>query len=275
MNINFDPLKDFVKDYLKDVPWFSYALAIILLLLIVFYGGTLIFRAFKNDIDVDFWGLKINSNRELLKIKDEFSYLNQNDQLKTNILKLLNQANITVPKWLNVLKGNDNIQNHLQYFYDFYLPGILSLLTKEKDNSLRIAIFVKDNNELRILKGNGYSPEGTKNLRLGITNTKAGLSYINNEVFISNNLTTESNYKRHPKATKEYKSLICVPISYDEVVLGVLNIDGLKEDSFDKDDSDFVNYFATALAPLLNIHLENCEKSLYEEAYNIEKSSAV
>lgn len=43
----------------------------------------------------------------------------------------------------------------------------------------------------------------------------------------------------------------CVPIKNGKMVLGVLSIDGLKENAFNKDDLDYLIYIANTLSSLM------------------------
>lgn len=59
-------------------------------------------------------------------------------------------------------------------------------------------------NELKILDGHGYSPEGKEKLKLCLHETKAGYSFIQQRTFHSGGLTQD------PKSSKLYHSLLCV-----------------------------------------------------------------
>jgi putative methionine-R-sulfoxide reductase with GAF domain len=129
-------------------------------------------------------------------------------------------------------------------------------MTKDKGNSLRIAIFCSEGEYLKIAHGSGYSPDGIKKLRLSLSSSSAGYCYTSKEKYFTDDVTSDPRYKRHPKSSREYFSLMCVPIQYEEEVIGILNVDGLKRKSFDRDDLDHLSYFASALAPLLKKEFE-------------------
>ncbi|KAA0547417.1 GAF domain-containing protein [Bacillus sp. BGMRC 2118] len=265
--LSLEKLYEGVTKGLKEVTWFPESLAILVILFILVVGTIVTFKVARGGQELSLFGGAINlkPNLDVLKLKEQFETLNEYDRLKSNVLKLLNQTYLTLPS-LECYKSNVvKLERNLNLFYDFFLPGIISTITKERDNQHRIAIFIKDSSTLKILRGNGYSLEGLKRLSLNVHNSKAGHAFINNIAYFNNNLTADPSYVRNPKATKEYKSLLCVPIVYNEDVIGILNIDGLKENSFDKDDADYITYFANALAPILKLQLEHTEITIFEE----------
>lgn len=258
-------LEAFIKIVSENVIWLPIVLAVCLTVLLII----IIIKVIKGTITISFWGLKIESNKAVDKVQKLFDELNMHSQLKTQVIKLLNQSMITVSQWGNL--PSREFQDKVKSFYNFYLPGIISLITKQRDNTHRVAIFHQfDNESLKILHGSGYSPEGVEKLKLGLKNSKAGYCFINEEQYYNKDITNDSSYVRNPKSSKEYKSLLCVPITYNNKTIGVLNIDGLKSNSFDKDDIDYITYFANSISPLLYKELLykdeiNKREALYHE----------
>ncbi|WP_164670977.1 GAF domain-containing protein [Virgibacillus doumboii] len=218
----------------------------------------------------NFWGIQIEPNRAIGKIQQQFRDLNEHSEHKTQVLKLINQSSWTISQLGKV--NPKEFHEKLIAFYDFFLPGIIGLMTKEKGNIHRVAIFHKnDNNCLKILWGSGYSPEGKEKLELSLHDSKAGYCFINNKEYCNGDITQDPSYKRNPKSSREYKSLLCVPISYGGETIGVFNIDGLKSNSFDKDDIDYINYFANSISPLLYRELLIIDELNKREAFYDEK----
>lgn len=222
---------------------------VIIAIFIIIFLIVVIIKTYEGTLTISLFKLKIESNRAVNEIQQQFNELNENSNLKTQILKLLNQANITIIKWYDM--SPKEVYENSKNFYDLYLHGIVSIITKN-DNMHRIAIFYKTENEkLKILHGYGFSPEGKKKLELSLHNSKAGYSFINNKPFRSNDITVDSTYVRNPLSSTKYNSLICVPIEFNDEVIGVLSIDGLNKNSFEEDDIDYITYFANAIAPIL------------------------
>ncbi|MNO45388.1 GAF domain protein [compost metagenome] len=194
--------------------------------------------------------------------KESFEKLNTDDLQKTQILKILNSINVEIAEALQC-ESIEEFESTKQHLYNLLLYSTATVLTKTKSNSHRIAIFMKDGdtNQLKIHEGQGYSNEGKTHLRLDVNNSAAGKVFTSGEPYISGDITSEGNlFKRHPKSTKTYMSLMCVPIKCGNMVLGVLSIDGQEKDSFTKDDLDHLKYFANAITSFMLI-----ERTLIEE----------
>ena len=234
------------------------------LVLVIIYLGLVcvaIFKFIKGEGNISLGFITFEPDKKLNKLQKQFDALNEHSNFKTQVIKFINQTIITIPEWQNLNK--DDFEKDIKSFYDWFLYGISSIITRERQNQLRIAVFYKVDEKLKILHGYGYSPGGLKNLEHSFTNSKAGYCYINKEIYICNDLDTDPTFKRNPKSSKEFNSLLCVPIIYNERILGVLNIDGLLKDSFDKDDIDYITYFCNAFAPLL--YQELLVKNIIEE----------
>lgn len=235
------------------VPWLTVGRIVSLLLVLLII--VLIIKVWNGTSTISLWGLKIQNDKRVEVVQKEFEALNENNNLKTHYLKLLNQAVLTTEKCIPETASRGDLLHKINDFYDFYLHGIITILTN-KDNVHRVAVFHKHNeSELKILYGHGYSPEGKEHLRLGLYDSKAGYSFIQQEVFHSGDLTQDSSYVRNPKSSKQYHSLLCVPIIYENESIGVLSIDGLNVNSFHKDDIDYITYMANGISIILHKEL--------------------
>jgi len=207
--------------------------------------------------------IKISPNRIVQEQNEMIRNLNEDSKQKSHVLKILNQMILETIN-VSVSKSYDEFLQNRKAVYEYILHSIGVVLTKNKSNSHRVAIFV-DNKDgyLKIHEGLGYSSEGRKHLRLKIDDSAAGYVFRTGSIYNSGNVDEPGNhFKRHPMATKDYKSLMCVPIQYGKMILGVLSIDGQEENSFSKDDETYLVYFANALASFMSI--ENMINSLKE-----------
>ncbi|MBG9773580.1 GAF domain-containing protein [Brevibacillus laterosporus] len=245
-------METLIKEGLKAYPW---ALPIILVAIIFYVISMIIMSIIKlrkgSEVSI-LWGvLNFKPNDLIEKQKKEFEKINDDAKHKTQILKLIDSLNSEVSKVIYNIHS-DSYDEQKRSVYDYILPGIGIILTKQKSNNHRVAIFVPDGNgQLKIHQGVGFSPEGKKKLRLSLE-TAAGFAFKNGESYFSGDVTAAGDrFRRHPKAKKTYHSLICVPIKCDKMVIGVLSIDGEEPNSFVKDDQDYLEYFANALFGLL------------------------
>lgn len=258
-----------INKLLEDFPWLIYFVCFCFL---VFFS-LISYKIHKGTANLSFWGIKYESNKAVEIIQSQFNALNKQSELKTHVIKLINQSMVTHSDYGSM--GNKEFQDKVKKFYDFFLPGIISLITKDVSNLHRVAVFYNvDNVNLKILYGAGYSPEGVEKLRLSLANSKAGYCYMSGEVYYNADITLDSSYKRNPKSSREYKSILCIPIKYNGKTIGVLNIDGLLSDSFDKDDIDYITYFSNSISSILFKEINYMIKKNEGEAlyYEEEKS---
>lgn len=237
-------------DYLsQEIPWLREALIILFLVFLIIFIFTVTQKIRKGEGKVSFLGFKFESNEAYNEVQRQFEDLNEHSEYQLQVIKFLHQVNQTVLDTKELSRSE--LESGLSNFYDMFLTGIISLLTKTKGNTVRAAIFCKKEGNLVILHGRGFSPEGAKKLKLSLSNSKAGYCFVNNKIDIYNKLSEDTTFERNPNSSKHYESLLCAPITYNGETLGVLSIDGLKENSFDSDDKDYVTYFITAMSPLL------------------------
>lgn len=239
-----------ISDSISTVPWATHAIVGLVIVFLLIFIGMTIWR-FAKGSEISIAGLvTVKPNEIVEQLKQDFASLNEDDKQKTQILKLLNQVNVEIANMVCKSTNEDFFETR-KSTYDFILPGIASILTKRKGNQHRVAIFVKEGDQLRIHQGYGYSSEGKKNLRLAM-DTSAGYVFTTGEVYSSGDVLSPGNrFKVHPKASRQYRSLICVPIKLGTQILGVLNVDGEEINSFTKDDEDYLTYLANSLYILL------------------------
>lgn len=262
-------LGNLLLSLLKE-PWFAITLGCIT----IAFFSTIFFLSIKRIRSGDefkfLWIIHLLPNSIIKEQREAFEKLNTDDLQKTQILKILNNINIESAKAYQC-ESIEEFESTKQHLYNFVLYSTATVLTKTKSNSHRIAIFVKDGNtnQLKIHEGQGYSNDGKTHLRLDINNSAAGRVYVSGDPYISGDITSDGNlFKRHPRSTKTYMSLMCVPIKCGNMVLGVLSIDGQEKDSFTKDDLDYLQYFANAITSLMLI-----EKTLIKEDDDNEQSA--
>ncbi|MHA6258372.1 GAF domain-containing protein [Sporosarcina sp. CAU 1771] len=264
--MEFEPLFNFLFEV---VPWLTIALLCCLLVIFLL----ICIKIHKGSATLSLWGLKFESNKAVATIQSQFSELNKQSHLKTQVIKLLNQSMVTHSDYGSM--SDEEFHEKVKRFYDFFLPGIIGLITKEVANLHRVAVFYKvDYNNLKILYGAGYSPEGVEKLRLSLTNSKAGYSYINGKEYYNPDITKDASYERNPKSSREYKSLLCIPIKYNSKTIGILNVDGLLSNSFDRDDIDYITYFSNSISSILNKEINYLSSLNEEEAFYYEKEKS-
>jgi putative methionine-R-sulfoxide reductase with GAF domain len=233
-------------------PWVLTALGVILVAFAVLLGALAVWKL-KRDSEVTIAGLITIKPNELARTqREEIEKLTADSKQKSLIIKFFQQLSIEVSKAMTC--RNEEACNELcEAVYQYALPGIGIMLTRQPANNHRVAIFVREGEgQLKIHQGVNFSPDGIKHLRLPLLDSAAGRVLRTGEPYFSGDVTAEGNsFTIHPKATKVYHSLICVPIKIGDAVLGVLSIDGEEKHSFTREDMEYLRYFAHALAPFL------------------------
>jgi transcriptional regulator with GAF, ATPase, and Fis domain len=257
------------------VEWVITALKIICLIGMVAIIYFVIQRIRRGDEVKFFWFIQLSPNRVVEKQKIEFQNLNADSKQKTQIIKALNQIFQEVVNLLTSQSQVDYEQNK-KALYDCILYSIGSILTKQKSDTHRVAIFI-DNKDgyLRICEGFGFSSERKKQLRLKINDSAAGYTFRTGTPYYSGDVQISgTHFKVDSTSSESIKSLMCVLIKCGNIKLGVLSIDGQEINSFTKDDLDYLTYFADALTPLMYIeHINAYGEDGDTDVQNIEGES--
>jgi uncharacterized protein involved in cysteine biosynthesis len=92
---------DKLTKYLSDTahPWIAQIVAWLIAIAILFALFSIIFKTIKGTLNIDFWGIKFQSDTLSKKLQAQVSDLTEINAHKAQVLKLLNQTILTVPKW--------------------------------------------------------------------------------------------------------------------------------------------------------------------------------
>jgi transcriptional regulator with GAF, ATPase, and Fis domain len=233
-------------------PWVTTVLAIFI---IGFVAAILImsFWKVKQGAELSIPGiLQVKPNDLLERYREENEQLALQSKQKTQLIKMLQQMAVEVTKAM-ACRSDTEFAELCQAVYQYALPGICLVLAKQKANNHRVAVFVPESDtHLKIHVAVNFSPDGMKHLRLSIADSAAGRVLQTGEPYFCGDVSTEGNsFTAHPKASRKYLSLICVPIKVGEQIVGVLSIDGEEKDSFSREEAEYLRYFAHTLAPFL------------------------
>ncbi|MFE0507130.1 GAF domain-containing protein [Peribacillus butanolivorans] len=251
---NWDVIVDFLNKI--DNPWIVYTILVSLVVFLIFVI-VLVYRKVQSGSEaVLLWGLvTLKPNTEVTRLTtkaealdSQFLKLNEVAQFNVKVIKLMNLATVSSPFYREDLSDKKEALDLVNKYYNLILPNIISLFKRETDNSHRVALFrLNDNGDGLVLHTSyAYHPESRK--LLGISESKAGYSFFKNEAFYYSDLEKDPTFKRNSETGYIYRSLLCIPIVYQNKCLGVFNIDGEKPDSFDKDCINYITYLVNALS---------------------------
>lgn len=117
----------------------------------------------------------------------------------------------------------------------------------------RCAVLVREGDTLKILYGHGYSEEGTKHMRLSLTNSCAGEAYRTGEFYYCKDTSDDKRWSRLPNATHTYRSIVCIPIRAAGTTIGILNVDAVEPNAFKEDDIAHLQLFSAQCSILLQV----------------------
>jgi len=237
-------------------PWVMTILGILIIGFVIFIGVMTVMKV-RQGAEFSIPGLLVvQPNEQIRQYQEENTKLSTESKQKTLLIKLLQQMSVEIAKAI-ACRTNQEFAELCKAVYQYALPGIGIVLTKQQANNHRVAVFIPHSEtELKIHVAVNFSPDGMKHLRLSILDSAAGKVYRTGETYFCGDVTTEGNsFTAHPKASKQYLSLICVPIKMGEEIVGVLSIDGEEKNSFSNEEAEYLRYFANTLAPFLYLEL--------------------
>lgn len=234
----------FCKELFNQFPWISgVAVAAILIWL-----GVAILRS-RNATEYSvFWGLyswrKDAKSRELEDVIDK---LNADSCIKENALFL---SKLCLRRLADAMSEPFSAEELKTGFIEV-LASLPSLIRSKSTH--RCSVLLPEGEWLRPLYGHGYSDEGIKHMRLPINNSCAGVAFRNAEVYYCVDKRNDPHWISLPNARHNYGSIVCIPIKASGKVLGVLSVDAVEPNAFEKDDIDRLQLFTYQLAILLKL----------------------
>ncbi|MFP7296227.1 GAF domain-containing protein [Neobacillus niacini] len=208
---------------------------------------------------VRIWKLYKAPGSELIQeYKQNLEKTNADSKQKSLIMTILDQVNKEIPTLQQMKSGREfeKLVKHGRKVTDMVIEQIPLTLKSMKNINHRCAVFTPDlqmPTHLKIYEGVGFSVQGKENLRLDISSSTAGNVFTKGEYIYCKDVTKEASFKPHPKATKQYHSLVCVPIKIGTETLAVLSIDGSEQDCFTADDIEYLQIFSNQLAIIFNL----------------------
>ena len=120
---------------------------------------------------------------------------------------------------------------------------------------LRFSILVADGEDFvmaddsGLLPAHGHRSESRQKFRLPIKDSFAGVAFNSGRVQSSNDLHTDQRFMPHPKASssREYQSMVSVPLWRAGEVDGVLNVLAVRKDAFSPVDRTCITLLASVI----------------------------
>ena len=100
-----------------------------------------------------------------------------------------------------------------------------------------------------LFPAHGHRAESREKFRLPIKGSFAGVAFHSEKVQVSNHLSADDRYTRHPRAQsgREYESMVSVPLWRAGEVDGVLNVIATRQDAFSAVDRTYITLLASVI----------------------------
>lgn len=180
--------------------------------------------------------------------------------------------------------GIKSVHSELKYlFYEFasggdiqnQAYGILKLITDRLSTDLkfsageihRSAIWLDmGNGNLGLFVASSGFPDYYRNQRLlDINRSSAGRCFRTVTSDYIPDICKDKEFQHNPGSQHRYKSLICVPLALGELCLGVITVDGKKEDAFKAEDMETVEIYAEMAAIVRMMQIASIAQHAREE----------
>lgn len=213
----------------------------------------------------------------LLTLQNEYNELNNENVV---MKEKYNQA-------CSIQAGIKSTHAELKYlFYEFASRqdiqpqsyGILKLITDRLSTDLkfsageihRCAIWAPINDRLLgILAASAGFPDNYRTQRfLEIDGSVAGRCFRTRNSTIIPKVSEDREFRHNPNSPHTYNSLICVPIMFGNICLGVLTVDGKEENAFKSEDIETVEIYAEMVAMVKMMQIASTLPHMREEGIN-------
>lgn len=224
--------------------WFTTGLAVVILVFLVIVVIKWVAKS-KDITELSFFGLKLKTTPPDRALAEEVEKLNQDSEIKGKVIFL---ARLFAQDFVALVGSSDGTK--IEKLALQILAGLPNILRSNSQHRCAVLIKEEQSESLKILYGFGYSEEAIKGMRLNIIGTCAGEAYRNGEYYCRDT-KEDPIWSRLPNANHEYRSIYNIAIKANGKVLGVLIIDAVEPNAFDKDDIAHLRLFTNQLAILL------------------------
>jgi hypothetical protein len=150
------------------------------------------------------------------------------------------------------------------------LGPVRGLLMRGRFEDARLAVLIptaQNPDEWTMRWAAGHSPEGVRNFRRNIDLMIAGRAYRKGELVICQDTRKDPKFEPNPRARRDFRSLVAMPLQVDEEVVGVLSVVHTEPNAFLDADVSFIRVIAGVLDVLLSAERD----AAHWEAYAAEQ----
>lgn len=131
-------------------------------------------------------------------------------------------------------------------------PGRDMLMrNQDRDEDVRISVLVPDGQDFVMRYSAGHTPEGHAQFRTRIADSFSRHAYEQGTIVASADLHQDERFRAHPRATRDYHSIVSVPLRSGRDTAGVFNVVFTAREAFDVSDYTYI----ALLAAITNVAL--------------------
>jgi len=137
-------------------------------------------------------------------------------------------------------------------------PGRDMLMKNQpRGADVRLSVLVPDGAEFVMAYSAGHTPEGHARFRMRIAESFSRHAYEQGTIVASPDVEQDPRFKAHPRATRNYRSIVSVPLRSGEDTAGVFNVVFTEQEAFDVSEYTYI----ALLAAITNVALTALENS--------------
>ncbi len=127
--------------------------------------------------------------------------------------------------------------------------GLIDVLRDLFPQVERIALFVPENNILRIAFSARFAPDRVESLRLPVNDSAAGYAYLSGKRYFSANLSEAKDALYHAlPESRDIRTLLCIPVKNGGKIFGVLSMDSRSPNALDMDIIELIETLCGIIA---------------------------
>jgi GAF domain len=126
-------------------------------------------------------------------------------------------------------------------------------LMQRPDEDVRLSVLVPQEGNWTMVLAAGYRLESKQRFSLPIVGSFSRHAYETGAIQWSADLRNDPRFTPHPQATREYQSIISIPLRHGDDTVGVLNADSTLESAFSLADFIYVSLLGAIISVVYNL----------------------
>lgn len=165
----------------------------------------------------------------------------------TNTVIIISQYLYDISILIHKHYNKENINVDLNKMIEAIIYSLPTIIKSIGGENHRVFVWEPD-----VSKNNLYNIYSSTNSLLKeplpINNSFAGIVFSTGNQRYSENIKEEKDYLAHPNSKYKYKSLLGIPIKWEDITIAVLTVDAKRENAFSDEDIESICTFGVMLS---------------------------